>query len=158
MGCRRFGKAAYAGMLVLWLFPAGYCVSEALGMAAAAAGFHDEEACHQPEELTDVPPREPLEADFEGHWQPSRDFVATAYCLKGRTASGIQARPGIVAADPRVLPLGTVIHVSAGRYSGIYKVMDTGRLIRGRRIDIYVPSYKEAVSFGRRRVKLRAAS
>ena len=83
------------------------------------------------------------------------DFHATAYCLKGRTASGINTRPGVIAADPRVLPLGTVVHVQAGRYTGTYTVMDTGGLIKGRRIDVYVPTYKEAIQFGRQQVKVK---
>ena len=41
----------------------------------------------------------------------ARSFRATAYCLKGRTASGGGVRRGIVAADPRVLPLGTKIYI-----------------------------------------------
>ncbi len=53
-------------------------------------------------------------------------FRATAYCLKGRTANGGSVRRGIVAADPRVLPLGSRIHVNAGSYSGAYTVADTG--------------------------------
>ena len=76
------------------------------------------------------------------------DFHATAYCLKGRTASGEFTRPGVIAADPRVLPLGTVVHIRAGRYTGQYTVLDTGARIKGRTIDIYFSSYKEAVAFG----------
>lgn len=83
------------------------------------------------------------------------DFHATAYCLKGRTASGINTRPGMIAADPRVLPLGTVVHLRAGRYTGTYTVMDTGGRIKGRLVDVYVPTYKEAVEFGRRQVKIK---
>lgn len=83
------------------------------------------------------------------------DFHATAYCLKGRTASGEHVRPGVIAADPRVLPLGTVVHLRAGRYTGTYTVLDTGGRIRGRVIDVYVPTYKEAVQFGRRPVKIK---
>ena len=83
------------------------------------------------------------------------EFHATAYCLKGRTASGISVRPGMLAADPSVLPLGTVVHLRAGRYTGTYTVMDTGGLIKGRRLDVYVPTYKEAVEFGRQRVKIK---
>ncbi|MCS7079545.1 MAG: 3D domain-containing protein [Chloracidobacterium sp.] len=81
-------------------------------------------------------------------------FIATAYSLKGRTASGERVRPGIVAADPRVLPLGSVVKVHAGQYSGVYHVKDTGGRIRGRRIDIYMPSTREAVRFGRRTVRV----
>jgi 3D (Asp-Asp-Asp) domain-containing protein len=83
------------------------------------------------------------------------NFHATAYCLKGRTASGVHTRPGIIAADPRVLPLGTVVHLKAGRYTGTYTVMDTGGRIKGRLVDVYVPTYREAREFGRRQVKIK---
>ena len=84
-----------------------------------------------------------------------RDFVATAYCIKGITRSGVRVRRGIVAADPSRIPLGSVIQVRAGSYSGIYRVLDTGSAIKGEIIDIYVPDYNEAVRFGRKRVQLR---
>jgi 3D (Asp-Asp-Asp) domain-containing protein len=83
------------------------------------------------------------------------DFHATAYCLKGRTASGATTRPGMIAADPSVLPLGTVVHLRAGRYTGTYTVMDTGGRIKGRRVDVYVPTHREALEFGRRQVKIK---
>lgn len=79
-------------------------------------------------------------------------FRATAYCLRGRTASGSGVRRGIVAADPRVLPLGSRIQISAGQYSGSYVVADTGGAIRGRILDIWVPSCAEANRFGRRTI------
>lgn len=81
-----------------------------------------------------------------------RSFRATAYCLKGRTATGGSVRRGIVAADRRVLPLGTRIQVSAGSYSGIYTVADTGGAVKGRVLDIWMPSCAEANRFGRRNV------
>ena len=84
-----------------------------------------------------------------------QDFQATAYSLKGRTASGEYVRPGIIAADPRVLPLGTVVQIKAGRYTGTYTVKDTGGRIKGRKIDIYIPSYKEAKAFGKRKIKIK---
>ena len=79
-------------------------------------------------------------------------FTVTAYCLKGTTASGARVARGIVAADPDVLPLGTVIRLAglSRRYNGTYTVMDTGSRIRGRRLDLYVPNCAEAVRFGRR--------
>lgn len=79
-------------------------------------------------------------------------FSATAYCLKGRTATGGSTRKGIVAADPRILPLGTKINLQAGSYSGSYVVADTGGGIKGRRLDIWVSSCSEARRFGRRNV------
>jgi 3D (Asp-Asp-Asp) domain-containing protein len=79
-------------------------------------------------------------------------YRATAYCLQGRTANGGSVRRGIVAADPRVLPLGSRIQLSAGAYSGTYTVTDTGGAVKGRKLDIWVPSCSEAMRFGRRSV------
>ena len=84
----------------------------------------------------------------------SLPFTATAYSLRGRTASGRSVSRGIIAADRRVLPLGTRVRVDAGSYSGEYVVADTGGAVRGRKIDIWMPSGGEALRFGRRRVKL----
>ncbi|MGH9913738.1 MAG: 3D domain-containing protein, partial [Pyrinomonadaceae bacterium] len=81
-------------------------------------------------------------------------FEATAYSLRGRTASGNQTRKGIIAADRNVLPLGSRVHVQAGNYTGEYIVSDTGGAVRGRKLDIWVPSSREAMQFGRRKVKL----
>ncbi|HZG52474.1 MAG TPA: 3D domain-containing protein [Pyrinomonadaceae bacterium] len=84
---------------------------------------------------------------------PSQSFTATAYALPGRTASGQPVRRGLIAAD-RSLPLGTRVRLDAGRYSGEYVVADRGGKVRGRLIDIWVPSSGEAIRFGRRPVKL----
>ena len=81
-------------------------------------------------------------------------FTATAYCLKGRTAMGHGVRRGIIAADPRLLRLGSRVNLGAGAYSGQYLVSDTGGGIKGRRIDIWVPSCAEARRFGRRTVTI----
>lgn len=81
-------------------------------------------------------------------------FTATAYCLKGRTASGSGVRRGIIAADPRHLPLGTRVQISAGAWTGTYTVADTGGKIKGRKIDLWVPNSSEARRFGRRTVHL----
>ena len=85
-------------------------------------------------------------------------YVATAYSLRGRTASGKYVSKGLIAADPRILPLGSRVHVEAGAYSGEYLVADTGGIIRGRKIDIWTPSTREAMRFGRRKVKLTVLS
>ena len=81
--------------------------------------------------------------------------VATAYAIEGTTATGDEARVGIVAVDPSVIPLGSKIRVAgAGRYSGTYWALDTGRNIVGNRIDIYMDSREEAKEFGRRTVEV----
>jgi 3D (Asp-Asp-Asp) domain-containing protein len=85
----------------------------------------------------------------------TRVFIATAHSQEGSAASGEQSRKGTVAADPKVLPLGSLIHITrAGKYSGKYKVIDTGPGVKGRRIDIYMESLREARRFGRRRVRV----
>lgn len=84
----------------------------------------------------------------------AQTFTATAYSLRGRTASGRMVARGLIAADPRVLPLGTCVRLQAGAHTGEYTVADTGGAIRGRRIDIWMPSSNEAMRFGRRNVRL----
>ena len=85
-------------------------------------------------------------------------YTATAYSLPGRTASGATVRRGLIAADRRVLPLGSRVRIEAGSYSGEYLVADRGSAIRGRIIDIWVPSTREAMRFGRRPVRLTVLS
>lgn len=94
------------------------------------------------------------EAEAANSGNKARVFKATAYCLRGKTASGRMVRRGIVAADRRVLPLGTRIRLTAGKYSGTYVVADTGGKIKGRILDIWVPSCAEARRWGRRSVKV----
>lgn len=79
-------------------------------------------------------------------------FRATAYCKGTTTASGTAIRTGIAAADPALLPVGSVIQVESlgARYNGIYTIMDTGPKVRGRVIDIYMWNCNEALAFGRR--------
>ena len=78
-------------------------------------------------------------------------FSATAYCKGETTASGVAVRTGIAAADPALLPVGSVIDVTARnpKYSGVYTVMDTGPAIKGKVIDVYMWSCYEALAFGR---------
>jgi 3D (Asp-Asp-Asp) domain-containing protein len=89
---------------------------------------------------------------------PAVNYIATAYSLRGRTASGRMVSRGLIAADPRVLPLGSRVRLEHPGYSGEYIVADTGGAIRGRRIDIWTPSTSEARRFGRRTVKLTILS
>ena len=89
---------------------------------------------------------------------PPTTYIATAYSLRGRTASGQMVSKGLIAADPRFLPLGSRVRLEAGAYSGEYLVADTGSMVRGRRIDIWTPSSREAMRFGRRPVKLTVLS
>jgi uncharacterized protein YabE (DUF348 family) len=82
-------------------------------------------------------------------------MVATAYApnhgpgVGTRTATGARARRGIVAVDPRVIPLGTRLYVSGYGYA---IAADTGGAIKGNRIDLCFNTAAEAIRFGRRRV------
>ena len=87
-----------------------------------------------------------------------QNYTATAYSLRGRTASGKPVNRGLIAADPRVLPIGTRVRVEAGSFSGEYEVADIGGAVKGRRIDIWTPTAREAMRFGRRAVKLTVLS
>lgn len=82
-------------------------------------------------------------------------FDATAYCKGHTTAAGVAVRTGVAAADPTLLPLGSVIAVETddGAHSGIWTVLDTGPEIKGRELDLYVWSCTEALAFGRRPVR-----
>jgi 3D (Asp-Asp-Asp) domain-containing protein len=83
-------------------------------------------------------------------------FAATAYCKGRTTASGVVVRSGVAAADPKLLPVGTVVNVTTDtrKYNGIYTVMDTGPSVQGRELDLYMWSCHEALAFGRKQVQV----
>jgi 3D (Asp-Asp-Asp) domain-containing protein len=83
----------------------------------------------------------------------SLKFTATAYSLRGKMANGQGVHRGAIAADPRVLPLGTRVYIDG---MGEFTVKDTGGAIKGNRIDIWMSS--GARIFGRRTVKLKVIS
>ena len=83
-------------------------------------------------------------------------FSATAYCKGTTTASGVNVRSGIAAADPDLLPVGSVVQIDApgARYDGVYTVMDTGPKVQGRHVDLYMWSCHEALRFGRTAIRI----
>ena len=83
-------------------------------------------------------------------------FSATAYCKGIITASGVPVQAGIAAADPQLLPVGTVVEIESlpQKYNGIYTIMDTGPAVQGREVDVYMWSCNEALQFGRRQIRL----
>lgn len=80
--------------------------------------------------------------------------TATAYPT-GFTATGVLAHQGIVAVDPSVIPLGSMVFVPG---YGIAVAADTGGAIIGRRIDLCMDSYGDAVNFGRQTVQVYVLS
>lgn len=85
----------------------------------------------------------------------SLKFVATAYSLRGRMANGQTVHSGAIAADHRILPLGTVVIIDG---MGTFIVKDSGGAIKGNRIDIWMSSAAQARKFGRRTVVLKILS
>lgn len=82
---------------------------------------------------------------------------ATAYSqydpgVTNRTATGATLRKGIIAVDPRVIPLGTRIYVP-GYGEGV--AADVGGAIKGYRIDLAFESRAEALRYGRRTVTIK---
>ncbi len=83
-------------------------------------------------------------------------FSATAYCKGLVTTSGVAVQTGIAAADPELLPVGSVIEVDSlpQKYNGIYTILDTGPSVQGRQLDVYMWNCNEALEFGRRPIHI----
>lgn len=91
-------------------------------------------------------------------YKTMRNFTVTAYCpgpccngkWAGMTASGKSIKYyqdkniNIIAVDPEVIPLGSKIYYNLK----IYTAVDTGTKIKGRRLDIFLPTHKETEIFG----------
>ena len=82
----------------------------------------------------------------------SYTVMSSAYCLRGRTASGRYTRHGIVAVDPRLIPLGSKLYVPG---YGWAIAADTGGAIIGHRIDIWLPSSGQCYQWGIRPVTIK---
>ena len=76
---------------------------------------------------------------------------AVAYSLPGSTALGVPVRKGVVAVDPKLIPLGTKLHVP-GYGPGL--AADVGYAIKGKVIDLWFPSMTRARQWGRRTVMI----
>jgi len=86
---------------------------------------------------------------------------ATAYDLSaeenggyaGQTATGVPLDKGVIAVDPKVIPLGSRVYIEAldGSWSYGYAVAaDTGGAIKGNRVDLCYRTQYECIQFGRR--------
>jgi 3D (Asp-Asp-Asp) domain-containing protein/peptidoglycan hydrolase CwlO-like protein len=77
--------------------------------------------------------------------------TATAYTIRGRTATGLPTGWGIVAVDPSFIPLGTKMTIPG---YGEAIAADTGSAVRGAKIDVWVPDLDSALAFGRRTITI----
>jgi 3D (Asp-Asp-Asp) domain-containing protein len=67
----------------------------------------------------------------------------------GITSDGTRARRGVIAADITLYPYATLMHVPG---YGWGEVHDTGRLIKGDRIDVFFKSHRDAVAWGKQKL------
>jgi 3D (Asp-Asp-Asp) domain-containing protein len=97
-------------------------------------------------------------------------FTATAYCSckkccdkdpsskwYGITASGRKARWGTVAVDRRLIKLGSRLRIE-GFPKTIFRADDVGGAIKGKHIDLWFPSHREALEFGRQKLVVKLVS
>lgn len=97
---------------------------------------------------------------------PSRGMIervmvcqATAYCYTGNhTATGTWPQQGrTIAVDPDLIPLNSRVQVTCDSWpemNGTYIAEDTGGVVKGNIIDIYMDSYDQAIKWGRRNVQV----
>lgn len=77
---------------------------------------------------------------------------STGYTHTGRmTYTDIWPSVGIVAVDPKVIPLGTRLYIDGYGYA---RAMDTGGAIKGNKIDLFFDTKAEALKWGRRSVQV----
>ena len=100
--------------------------------------------------------------------EPSIVFEATSYIAlcdtgcTGKTATGVDVRNTnyeqghrVIAVDPSVIPLGSIVRVTVGSNSFTAIAADTGGDIKGYRVDILVSTTEEARAFGRQNVAIK---
>lgn len=69
----------------------------------------------------------------------------------GYTAIGLKAGYGVVAVDPNVIPMRSRLYIEGYGYA---IAGDVGGAIKGKRIDLGFDTRREALNFGRRKVKV----
>ncbi|MDD2220754.1 MAG: 3D domain-containing protein [Clostridia bacterium] len=93
--------------------------------------------------------------DVELAYTDIMNFKAYAYTTGGsvgtKTASGKRAAVGLVAVDPSVIPFGTKMYVEG---YGFCEAADKGGSIKGKIIDLYMPTKHDCLSWGVRNVKV----
>ena len=88
-----------------------------------------------------------------------KQMEATAYTyVPGKTtmttATGERLRKGIVAVDPKVIPLHTKMFITGTIEYGLGVAEDTGGVIKGNIVDLAYMSYDECIQFGRRQMQV----
>jgi 3D (Asp-Asp-Asp) domain-containing protein len=82
-------------------------------------------------------------------------FTVVCYALQGTTASGQPVSEEAIAVDPRVIPLGTRVHIEN---VGWRTALDTGGGIKGNKIDVWKPTVAACREFGRQNLEVVVAA
>ena len=78
---------------------------------------------------------------------------STAYCGSQMTSTGGWAKvKRTIAVDPKVIPYGTKIYIPALNFIGVAE--DCGSAIKGNKIDIFMSSYKECMTWGIKNIEI----
>jgi 3D (Asp-Asp-Asp) domain-containing protein len=104
----------------------------------------------QPGTTTPAPSRAPT-STAAAYGAELGTFEVSCHTGKGMTASGMPSSRETVSVDPRVVPLGTRLVVDK---VGTRVAADTGRDIKGRRLDIWEPSVAACTQFGRKHLRV----
>jgi 3D (Asp-Asp-Asp) domain-containing protein len=154
---RKNRRKEFAAWFIVWFVILSTVVVAVSGIVHLLYCTNTVEAATETK-LTNVVVEEP-ESEPEPKSTSLGEFKLTAYCAcfkccgkhpddaaYGITKSGVRAVEGVtVAADPKVIPLGTEIIIDG---YGEYTVQDTGGAIKGKRIDVYFEDHQEALEFG----------
>lgn len=82
----------------------------------------------------------------------SKGWDSVGTYASGTTATGHRVRVGMVASDWRILKPGTRIRIQG--IPGTYTVRDKGGMVRGKHIDIYMPTQWRAKQHGVKHLKI----
>ena len=117
----------------------------------------------EPEEASDMPiiedgyiimPTGEILTYYKTDFVTATGYTHTDAGCDMTTATGTTVHYGTVAVDPRFIPYGTrmlILSHDGERYYGIATAEDCGGAIKRDRMDLYFPTYRECIEFGRRR-------
>ena len=127
------------------------------------SGNNDDDAGgHIVSSASSVEPNVETEAEVVAETYEATAYTAFCEGCSGITYSGIDVRNTIyhegrriIAVDPSVIPLGTIVKVTLSSGESFEaSAQDIGSAIQGRKIDVLVGSYEEAITFGRQAVEV----
>ncbi|WNS75237.1 3D domain-containing protein [Bacillus sp. DTU_2020_1000418_1_SI_GHA_SEK_038] len=83
-------------------------------------------------------------------------YTASCKNCSGITATGINLKKNpnmkVISVDPKVIPLGSKVYVPG---YGEAIAADKGSSVKGNKIDVFIPSHKQAIQWGNKTVKIK---